>query len=60
MVTMPRRRLGQQPRYFGDRDADQGGDFCLALLLEVVQLGNPAQQLALFVEIRIRRRSEPD
>ena len=55
-------RLRQQPRDFRDRDADQRGNFRLALLLEVVQFGHPAQQLVLLVGVRfvnlrsVRRR----
>ena len=41
--------FGQQARDLGDRDADQRGDVGLALLLEVVQLGHPAQELVLLV-----------
>ena len=47
-------RLGQQPRDLGHRGADQVGDLRLALLLEVVELGHPAQQLVLLVGLRCR------
>jgi hypothetical protein len=43
--------LGQQARHLGHRGADQRRDVRLALVLEVVQVGHPAQQLVLFVRL---------
>ena len=37
--------LSEQAGYFGDGGADQRSDLGLAALLEVIQLGHPAQQL---------------
>jgi hypothetical protein len=42
-------RLGQQPGYLRHRGADERRDLRLPLLLQVVQVGDPPQQLALLV-----------
>ena len=58
MVTMPWRRASASRRETRDTDdADQRGDVGLTLLLQVVQLGHPAQQLVVFVALGSIRAS---